>query len=68
MLEFSEEMKRVVFANLDKDERKVLLLAKSIMDKTSGYYIKGHNPEMADVFRSISALLLNLQDLEENGQ
>lgn len=66
MLEFSEEMKRVVFANLDKDERKVLLLAKSIMDKTS--YIKEHDPEMADVFRSISALLLNLQDLEENGQ
>lgn len=67
MLEFSEEMKKSVLNSLDADEKNVLMLSKGIMDKVSGYFINKYNPEMADIFRSISSLLLNLQDLKENG-
>lgn len=68
MLNFSEEMKRSVFNSLNTDEKSILMLAKGIMDKTSGYYIQEYNSDMADVFRSISAFLLNLQDLKEDGE
>jgi len=67
MLEFSEEMKKSVLNNLNADEKNVLMLSKGIMDKVSGYYIHKYSPEMADIFRSISSLLSNLQDLKENG-
>lgn len=67
MIDFSESVMKSVYEELSKDEKNALSLAKSIMDKMSGYYINEKNAELADFFRSISALLSNMEAIYRNG-
>lgn len=68
MFEFNENLMRNVFDGLSNDEKCVLPSAKSIMDKLAGYYIGEKNADMADLFRSISALLSNMDKMNRSGK
>ena len=68
MIEFNEKVKRSLLEILSNEEKEALPVAKSIMDRFSGYYINqieksSTNTEMADLFRSISALLFSMNEM-----
>ena len=58
----TEEEKKEVLNNLDSKEMEALQVAESIIQKIAGIYINraGYHPEMADLYRNVAAVLLEL--------